>query len=211
VTALSDNEYAEFTYVDGFGDVNLRAAVENIGDDFLIVEFPDRRVFSSVYLSISETGAVPQRRCERLQRRRRAQVEDDVLETEQSTTSTGIRRTANRLSTPQTTLCRTEYYFGVYQFSYPKCSKLLSQMTTLHGKNFVTGSWATRSYARQFYLQMNYSSKRNSHTLSPQKDNPHAIIDTHFQALFSVNILCDVIGNDLFGPSEREDHQIGEG
>jgi hypothetical protein len=116
VTTFSNGEHADIMYVFGFCDSNEQVAVEGHRQLFPDRGVPDRRVFSSVYQSIGQTGAVPQRKCGRPQRRRVAQMEDDILDMVQSSTTANIRRIANRIGTSQTAEWRTAHDFVLYPF-----------------------------------------------------------------------------------------------
>jgi hypothetical protein len=63
MTTFSNKEHAAITYMDGFCDDNAQAAVEEYQQQFPDHRVPDRRVFSNVYESISQTGAIPKRKC----------------------------------------------------------------------------------------------------------------------------------------------------
>jgi hypothetical protein len=79
-----------------------------------------------VHQRIGQTGAVPQRKCERPQQRHTPQVEDDILEMVQHSPTTSIERIASRFGTPETVVWRLVHDFGLEPFHIQNIQALQS-------------------------------------------------------------------------------------
>lgn len=216
MTTFTNQEYADILFVYGFCDGNARAAVAEYHRRFPNRRLPSKRVFSRAYLSIRESGSVPNRKIERTPRRRTNELENEVIATIEGSPTSSIRRISARLETPQTTVWRIVHDFGLYPFH-------LQRVQALQPNDYFAreefSQWILRNQElcnkilftdEACFGRDGITNMRNSHVWSPMEENPHATYETHFQTRFSVNVWCGIIGNHLVGPFVLEHRLTGQ-
>lgn len=198
-------EYADMVFVYGFCDGNAAAACREYGIRFPNRRLPDSRVFTRVFNTLRDTGAVPSRRIssERVNEQTVDEVED-IIEAVERSPSTSTRRISARLGVPQTRVWRTLRMNGLHSYHLQAiqqlragdedrrlefCRWILENRQVIPFLIFTDEATFTRD---------GINNTRNLHLWS--EENPHATVDTHFQERFSVNVWCGLIDNHLIGP-----------
>lgn len=151
MTRSSDEEYTNIMYVYNLCDYNTWAAVEEYRWRFPYRRVPDGRVFSNVYQSMRQTGAVSQRKYERPQQQCTAQVEDDILEMVWCSSTNSIWRIANRFGTPQTAIWGTIHDLSLYLF-HIQTIQAVQTGDRFAQKEFCYWLLHSRCFAWKFYL-----------------------------------------------------------
>ncbi|KAJ4426346.1 hypothetical protein ANN_27160 [Periplaneta americana] len=166
---------------------------------------PDSRAFPRVFTKLRETDAVPSSHIssERVNEQNVDEVEDIIQLVERSP-ATSTRRISARIGVPHTRVWRTLRMHGFYPHHLQRiqhlragdegrrlqfCRWLLVNRRVIPFLLFTDEATFTRD---------GINNTRNSHQWS--EENPHAIVEIHFQERFSVNVWCGMIDNQLLGP-----------
>ncbi|PSN44542.1 hypothetical protein C0J52_18389 [Blattella germanica] len=191
-------------YILGFCDGNAIAAVAEYHRRYPNRRIPSSKTFSGTYRSLLESGTLPSVRIH-FERNRDVQEEENVLKLIEHSPRSSTRRLSTRLNVSQSMVWRILRENGLYSFHVKKVHHLEPQG---FANRLQFCNWLNENQ-QQFYRLIMFSDEanftrdgtNNMHNMHVWAyENPHASIESNFQRIFSVNVWCGVVYDQLMGP-----------
>jgi len=203
-------EYADMHYMYGLADGNAFSARRLYQRRYPNRILPDARTFSATHRKLCETGSFQaNNHLKGMQGTARTpETEAAVLNSVDENPEISTRKIAFNLNISHVLVWRILHDFLLYPYHIQRVQALLPRDFPLR-INFC--QWFLQKIAENplfdaeilFTDEANFSRNairnfHNNHFWS--EENPHAIMETHHQEQFSVNVWAGIVGNYLIGP-----------
>jgi len=199
-------EYADMAFVYGFCKGNALAACREYSLRFPNRRVPDSRVFASVYNKLRETSALPishvSSECASEQN---VDEVESIFQSVERSPITSTRRISTRIGVPHTRVWRTLRQHGLYPFHLQmvQCLEEGDEAGRLDLCRWIIANRRLIPFIlftdEASFTRDDINNTHNSHRWSHK--NPHAIVESNSQRLFSVNMWCGLIDSQLIGPA----------
>lgn len=207
---FTNSEMADMHFIYGFANGNAREARRLYMERYPNRMIPDQRVFSDIHRRLVETGTVKKNTNDAGRPRtvRTPQIEEAVLNEIEEDPETSTRKIGEHLNISYQVVWRILRDSLLYPYHIQRVQALLPRDFPLR-INFC--QWYLNRLAVDpnfdckilFTDEANFSRNsiinfHNNHIWA--EENPHGIVETHFQEQFSLNVWGGIIGDHLIGP-----------
>jgi hypothetical protein len=182
-------------FVYSFCNGNSTAALLEYQHRYLHHSIPHHTIFDTMYRILKQTGLFPQATAEREQ----WHGEGSILDAVQRSPCTRIRWISTMTGRTQKQVCRIFHPDGSNPYHLQKSATPSTGSLTktvydsVHGHNYSFQFCLTFSPCKAQFTKDGIKNKKNSHCWA--QENPHQIIQCHFQQWFSVQVWCGVLGH----------------
>lgn len=207
---FTNAELADMHYTYGLADGNALRARRIYQERYPNRVIPDARTFSSIHRRLQETGTFKIDNSSKGAHPtvRTPEIEEAVLNTVEEHPETSTRKIAGTLNISHVLVWKILIDNLLYPYHIQRVQALLPRDFPVR-INFC--QWFLRKLAENplfdhrilFTDEANFSRNaiRNFHNNHLWADeNPHAVMETHYQEQFSVNVWAGIVGDFLIGP-----------
>lgn len=207
---FTNSEMAEMHFMYGLANGNAREARRLYMERYPNRVIPNQRIFSNIHRRLVETGCVNKKSFDggRPRTVRTPQIEEAVLNEIEEHPSTSTRIIGKQLNISHQVIWRILRESLLYPYHIQRVQALLPRDFPLR-INFC--QWYLNRLADDpdsdckilFTDEANFSRTsiinfHNNHIWA--QENPHGIVESHFQEQFSLNVWGGIIGDHLIGP-----------
>lgn len=190
-------------FVFGYCNGSAKAASNEYRRRYPNRNVPNPRVFSDLHNRLKETGSVSKRKREGFDGID-VHTEENILEAVQLSPGTSVRRLSSQQLVSSTKVWRVlkrekmhPYHFQKVQALHPGdndarlafCNWVVANKRTIKCILFTDEAQFTRN---------GINNLKNLHFWATE--NPHKVIENHFQQRFHVNVWCGLVNDKLIGP-----------
>ena len=206
----SSLELADMHLIYGAAGYSVQIAKKMYREKFPNRHHPSRQVFISFSRRMRETGSLQPRNegPGNMRTTRTPDFEEEVLERVAADPTTSTRRIARAMGAAQSSVWRVLHEQQLHPYHPQRVHALL--LTDFAPRvalcQWLLQQWIDRPDYLQFVLftdeasftRDGISNSRNNHVWD--EENPHAIVESHHQQRFAVNIWAGIVHDNLIGP-----------
>lgn len=208
--SYTNSEMAEMHFMYGLANGNAKEARRLYIERFPNRIIPDHRIFSTIHRRLVETGSVGKISSDvgRPRNVRTPQIEEAVLNEIEEHPETSTRKISDKFNVSHQVVWRILNESSFYPYHIQRVQALLP-------RDFPCRINFCQWYLTKLAVDPNFECKilftdeanfsrnaimnfHNNHIWA--LENPHEIVETHFQEQFSLNVWGGIIGDHLIGP-----------
>lgn len=206
----TNSEMADMHFIYGLANGNAREARRLYMERYPNRMIPDHRIFSNIHRRLGETGTFKKNTNDAGKPRtvRTPQIEEIVLNEIDRHPRTSTRRISEHLNISHQVVWRILRASLLYPYHIQRVQALLPRDFPLR-IDFCQWYLNMLAVDRNFDCKILFTDEanfsrtsiknfHNNHTWADE--NPHEIVETHFQEQFSLNVWGGIIGDNLIGP-----------